>query len=438
MRLSLGIFLLVSALSLTHANIIEDIANWPFSYFRNYNCSQSVKDEKFSIQFRFINSSDSVKNESCFDTPINVENITNFDPRRETKVMLNPYFHKVDIPVLKEMKSLFSNWPELNIIMIDWTAGGVRFNYEQAAFNTISAAEQVQSTFADLIAYWEKQGVDREEWGPVHFLGISLAAHVSGQAARLLQRNHNFTIARITGLDPAEPCFEPGENFWSLRLTRQDADFVDIIHSDASEKHSGGFGMREAIGHVDFYLDGGNSEGDCSQDKNKNKRGFFKSYINYPRLTYHALVEGGFCRHMRAANVFVESLKNDQLRTVRPDCQYWGVPWGLEHNASETERAIQAIDDCTRETCPEVGINSERFFQDDEKNLRVARNESVVYYVSLRNRSDTCVKYFSNAFHGVYSNHQLEIGAVDTTKEFLLDFGRIAADQISNYLSSFV
>ncbi|KAL7292968.1 hypothetical protein TKK_0013419 [Trichogramma kaykai] len=438
MRLSLGIFLLVTALSLTQANIIEDIANWPFSYFKNYNCSQSVKDEKFSIQFKFINSSDSVKNEACFDTPINVEDIKNFDPRRETKVMLNPYFHKVDIPVLKEMKSLFSNWPELNIIMIDWTAGGVRFNYEQAAFNTISAAEQVQSTFADLIAYWEKQGVDREEWGPVHFLGISLAAHVSGQAARLLQRNNNFTIARITGLDPAEPCFEPGENFWSRRLTRQDADFVDIIHSDSSEKHSGGFGMREAIGHVDFYLDGGNSEGDCSQDKIKNKRGFFKSYINYPRLTYHALVEGGFCRHMRAANVFVESLKNDQLRKVRPDCQYWGVPWGLKHNSSETERAIEAIDDCTHETCPELGINSERFFHDDEKNLRVARNESVVYYVSLRNRSDTCMKYFSNAFHGVYSNDQLQISMVDTTKEFLLDFGRIAADQISNYLNSFV
>lgn len=38
-------------------------------------------------------------------------------------------------------------------------------------------------------------------------------------------------IPRITGLDPARPCFNEGERLSGLQ--RGDAKFVDIIHSNA-------------------------------------------------------------------------------------------------------------------------------------------------------------------------------------------------------------
>lgn len=37
-------------------------------------------------------------------------------------------------------------------------------------------------------------------------------------------------LPRITGLDPANPCFNQGENLTGL--ARGDAEFVDVIHSN--------------------------------------------------------------------------------------------------------------------------------------------------------------------------------------------------------------
>lgn len=56
-------------------------------------------------------------------------------------------------------------------------------------------------------------------------------------------------IPRITGLDPAKPCFNEGEDLSGL--LRGDAEFVDIIHSNP-----GALGKRESIGDIDFYPGG--------------------------------------------------------------------------------------------------------------------------------------------------------------------------------------
>lgn len=70
-----------------------------------------------------------------------------------------------------------------------------------------------------------------------------------GYAARTF---HNLTkewIPRITGLDPAHPCFREGEEINGLQ--RGDALFVDIIHSNC-----GVLGRRSPLGDVDFFPNG--------------------------------------------------------------------------------------------------------------------------------------------------------------------------------------
>lgn len=52
-------------------------------------------------------------------------------------------------------------------------------------------------------------------------------------------------IPRITGLDPAFPLYFGGPQF---HLSKGDADFVDVIHTDA-----GILGYPYPIGDVDFY-----------------------------------------------------------------------------------------------------------------------------------------------------------------------------------------
>lgn len=80
-------------------------------------------------------------------------------------------------------------------------------------------------------------------------LGHSLGAHICGYAGRHFYNLTDQFIPRITGLDPARPCFNEGERLNGLQ--RGDAAFVDIIHSNA-----GILGIKNPIGDVDFYPNG--------------------------------------------------------------------------------------------------------------------------------------------------------------------------------------
>lgn len=67
-------------------------------------------------------------------------------------------------------------------------------------------------------------------------------------------------IVLNVGLDPARPGFEIF-TVQSERLSVDDADFVDVIHTAA-----GSLGYSESIGHVDFFPNSGDAPqpGCCS------------------------------------------------------------------------------------------------------------------------------------------------------------------------------
>lgn len=48
-----------------------------------------------------------------------------------------------------------------------------------------------------------------------------------------------------------------------VRLDVTDAKFVDAVHSNAAPIFLGGLGMPEPVGHVDFYLNGGQTQPGC-------------------------------------------------------------------------------------------------------------------------------------------------------------------------------
>lgn len=81
------------------------------------------------------------------------------------------------------------------------------------------------------------------------WIGHSLGAHIVGSTGRNLNYKTSKLLPRITGLDPANPCFNEGEALTGL--SRGDAEFVDIIHSNP-----GVLGKRDSIGDADFYPNG--------------------------------------------------------------------------------------------------------------------------------------------------------------------------------------
>ena len=71
-----------------------------------------------------------------------------------------------------------------------------------------------------------------------------------------------LTISTYLGLDPARPGFDHEDPVG--RLDQSDADFVDVIHTDAGTTlMKGGLGLERRCGHVDFYPNGGESQHGC-------------------------------------------------------------------------------------------------------------------------------------------------------------------------------
>uniref|UniRef100_A0A6B2ELX5 Putative vitellogenin n=1 Tax=Phlebotomus kandelakii TaxID=1109342 RepID=A0A6B2ELX5_9DIPT len=127
-----------------------------------------------------------------------------------------------------------------NFLFVD-TADYITTLYSWSALNTEDVGEILAPAINVLTKY-----VDLSKF---HLIGHSLGAHIVGATGRYFQDLTGKSLPRITGLDPARPCFNQGEALSGLG--RGDADLVDVIHSN-----SDGLGKKEPIGDVDFYPNG--------------------------------------------------------------------------------------------------------------------------------------------------------------------------------------
>lgn len=89
-------------------------------------------------------------------------------------------------------------------------------------------------------------------WGQLYLVGHSLGAHICGFTAKELKKRQNkWKILRITGLDPAQPCFRNVDS--SMKLHKSDASFVDIIHTNGRLLSKIGLGLPEPIGIFRYF-----------------------------------------------------------------------------------------------------------------------------------------------------------------------------------------
>ncbi|CAN8028806.1 unnamed protein product, partial [Ixodes persulcatus] len=157
------------------------------------------------------------------------------------------------------------------VIVVDW--------FEEAKY-IYSESQQNAKQMADGLAWLVKTLVEAGALSvsKVHYIGHSLGAQAAGYFAQSLKLILNGQkIGRITGLDPAIRGFE------DEHLDTDDADFVDVIHT------SNGFlqlGVRDPIGHVDFYPDGGGRQSGCILFSCSHKRAKIYYLNSIDRCTY--------------------------------------------------------------------------------------------------------------------------------------------------------
>nr|XP_042122184.1 inactive pancreatic lipase-related protein 1 [Peromyscus maniculatus bairdii] len=142
---------------------------------------------------------------------------------------------------------------KVNCICVDWKRGS-QTTYTQAANNVRVVGAQL-AHMLDVLATNYSYSPSK-----VHLIGHSLGAHVAGEAG-----SRTPGLGRITGLDPVEANFEgtPAE----VRLDPSDANFVDVIHTDAAPLIPFlGFGTNQMMGHFDFFPNGGQNMPGCKKN----------------------------------------------------------------------------------------------------------------------------------------------------------------------------
>ncbi|XP_072243639.1 endothelial lipase [Leuresthes tenuis] len=179
----------------------------------------------------------------------------------------------------------------------------------------------------------------------VHLIGYSLGAHVAGYAGTYVEG----TIGRITGLDPAGPMFEGAEE--EKRLSPDDADFVDVLHTYTREALGVSIGIQQPIGDIDIYPNGGEVQPGCGLGDVLAVAGNFMEVMK--------------CEHERAVHLFVDSLMNKEHMSFAFQC-------------TGPDRFKKGIClSCRKNRCNNIGYNSRK--------MRKRRNSKMY----LKTRADT-------------------------------------------------
>lgn len=109
-------------------------------------------------------------------------------------------------------------------------------------------------------------------------------------------------------MDPAEPHFAKASA--PIRLDKSAADYVDVIHADASAFIRFGLGITERIGHVDYYPNGGTDQPGCDHSVSQ--------YISLESGSFFRGVRKFLgCNHIRGYEYFIES--------INPTCPFTSI-----------------------------------------------------------------------------------------------------------------
>ncbi|XP_073966205.1 lipase member H-A-like [Choristoneura fumiferana] len=193
--------------------------------------------------------------------------LTNYDPRRRTIVLIHGWNSGTHSPFNTVLVPAFLSAEDLNVIMVDWTAGSNTINYAAAVENTRIAGEGI-ARFIDWL-----NGVTGAVATHYHIVGHSLGAHMAG----IIGRNVNGNIAYLTALEPALPGFITNDH----KFRANDGAYTEVIHTNA-----GLLGYVSDLGHVDFYPNGGTDMPGCDSAECDHARSYY--YLG------ESLISGGF------------------------------------------------------------------------------------------------------------------------------------------------
>ncbi|XP_042545378.1 pancreatic triacylglycerol lipase [Dipodomys spectabilis] len=253
---------------------------------------------------------------------------SNFNTNRKTRFIIHGFIDKGEENWLSDMCKNMFKVESVNCICVDWK-GGSRTGYTQASQNTRVVGAEI-AYFVDVLK--NELGYSPSN---VHLIGHSLGSHIAGEAGR----RTNGAIGRITGLDPAEPCFEGAPEL--IRLDPSDAQFVDVIHTDAAPIVPNlGFGMSQPSGHLDFFPNGGVEMPGCQKN-------ILSQIVDIDGI-WEGTRDFAACNHLRSYKYYADSILN---------------PTGFAGFSCSSYSVFSANKcfPCAHGGCPQMGHYADRF-----------------------------------------------------------------------------
>ena len=155
-----------------------------------------------------------------------------FNASRPTKIIAHGFLNDADDFYKHFIEAYKKAGCGVNLICINWEeySDADKEVYTRAAENAIVIGKMIGRSIVSNILIKEL----KQDPKLIHAIGYSLGAHLVGN----IGKNSERSIGRITGLDPARPFFEN----WAdptQRLLKEDAEFVDVIHTNSGHLHEG-------------------------------------------------------------------------------------------------------------------------------------------------------------------------------------------------------
>lgn len=209
--------------------------------------------------------------------------------------------------VINMKNKLLSTSKFVEVLVLDWSTR-TQWSFD-LNFGYVAAIRRIRPTALELseilIQFSELKNLNKDDTFPlnVHCIGHSLGAHCCGHLGKILNSHIHLRLKRITGLDPAGPCFEDYDE--TNRLSINDADYVDIIHTSVN------LGIQKPIGHSDYYVNNARTQPGC----------YRINEIKFPILWCDDNPQGANrilgnlfnlikCSHSKAHSYFIESISS--------------------------------------------------------------------------------------------------------------------------------